>query len=162
MRQRANESFTEFLVRFESQMAKADRLDMPDIDKIDLFAAIGTRIMDIPSDNYAAAAAARDRALDLRAALRRMPVSSTTAGPSMDTEGDTVMTRVASTGFAGKGKGKAKIQGPVPGRRGVGGDGRRIVVGGDIRISIATLIIEPRLKSDLQTASHGKAASRDP
>ncbi|KAG6101013.1 hypothetical protein E4U14_006922 [Claviceps sp. LM454 group G7] len=117
--------------------------------------------MDIPSDNYAAAAAARDRALDLRAALRRMPVSSTTAGPSMDTEGDTVMTRVASTGFAGKGKGKAKIQGPVPGRRGVGGDGRRIVVGGDIRISIATLI-EPRLKSDLQTASHGKAASRDP
>ncbi|KAG6087941.1 hypothetical protein E4U31_000335 [Claviceps sp. LM219 group G6] len=74
--------------------------------------------MDIPSDNYAAAAAARDRALDLRAALRRMPVSSTTAGPSMDTEGDTVMTRVASTGFAGKGKGKAKIQGPVPGRRG--------------------------------------------
>ncbi|KAG5930363.1 hypothetical protein E4U60_007093, partial [Claviceps pazoutovae] len=36
LRQRANEQFTEFLVRFESQLAKADRLNIPDIDKIDL------------------------------------------------------------------------------------------------------------------------------
>ncbi|KAG6073385.1 hypothetical protein E4U33_002929 [Claviceps sp. LM78 group G4] len=33
------------------------------------------------------------------------------AGPSIDTEGDTVMTGVASAGFAGKGKGKAKAGG---------------------------------------------------
>ncbi|KAG5927098.1 hypothetical protein E4U60_000258 [Claviceps pazoutovae] len=57
------------------------------------------------------AAAARDRALDFRSALRRMPVSSTTAGPSRDPEGDTVMTGVASAGFAGKGKGKAEVGG---------------------------------------------------
>ncbi|KAG6244863.1 hypothetical protein E4U24_004773, partial [Claviceps purpurea] len=55
--------------------------------------------------------AAQDRALELRSALRRMPVSSTTAGPSKDHEGDTVMTGVASAGFAGKGKGKAKVGG---------------------------------------------------
>ncbi|KAG6237080.1 hypothetical protein E4U25_003081 [Claviceps purpurea] len=125
MRQLPNESFTEFLVRFESQMAKADALDMSDIDKVDLlqiaiqpgFDKRCNRNSDIPVDNYAAvvaaykAAAARDRALDLRAALRRMAPSSTPAGPSMDTEGDTVMTGVASAGFAGKGKGKAKAGG---------------------------------------------------
>ncbi|KAG6107265.1 hypothetical protein E4U14_004252 [Claviceps sp. LM454 group G7] len=124
MRQLPNESFTEFLVRFESQMAKADSLDMSDIDKVDLlqiaiqpgFDKRCNRNTDIPADNYAAAvaaykaAAARDRALDLRAALRRIAMPSTPAGPSLDTEGDTVMTRVASAGFAGKGKGKGKAK----------------------------------------------------
>ncbi|KAG6073386.1 hypothetical protein E4U33_002930 [Claviceps sp. LM78 group G4] len=63
MRQRPNESFTEFLVRFESQMAKADALDMSDIDKVDLlqiaiqagFDKRCNRNSDIPVDNYAAA-----------------------------------------------------------------------------------------------------------
>ncbi|KAG6033708.1 hypothetical protein E4U19_006290 [Claviceps sp. Clav32 group G5] len=123
----ANEPFTEFLVRFESQLAKADRLNIPDIDKIELlqvalhtgFDARCNSNADIPTDNYAEAvaaykaAAAKDRALELRSALRRMPASSTTAGPSKDPEGDTVMTGVASAGFAGKGKAKAKAKARV-------------------------------------------------
>ncbi|KAG6127153.1 hypothetical protein E4U38_006455 [Claviceps purpurea] len=39
-----------------------------------------------------------------------MPASSTTAVPSKDPKGDTVMTGVGSAGFAGKGKGKARAQ----------------------------------------------------
>ncbi|KAG5931709.1 hypothetical protein E4U59_000113 [Claviceps monticola] len=124
LRQRANEPFTEFLVRFESQLAKADRLSIPDIDKIELlqvafhtgFDARCNNHTDIPADNYAGAvaaykaAAAKNRVLELGSALRRMPASSTTAGPSKDPEGDTVMTGVASAGFAGKGKGRARVQ----------------------------------------------------
>ncbi|KAG5940680.1 hypothetical protein E4U59_002286 [Claviceps monticola] len=39
-----------------------------------------------------------------------MPASSITAGPSKDPEGDNILMGVASTGFAEKGKGKARAQ----------------------------------------------------
>ncbi|KAG5932378.1 hypothetical protein E4U59_007519 [Claviceps monticola] len=99
LRQRPTEPLTEFLVRFEAQLAKADRLSIDDRDKIELLQmALHTgfdkrcRSTAIPEDNYAQAVAAynsvaaQDRALELRSALRRMPVPFAGTSTGRDSE----------------------------------------------------------------------------
>ncbi|KAG6190465.1 hypothetical protein E4U10_004696 [Claviceps purpurea] len=116
LRQAADESFSEYLVRFEAQMARAHRLDAPEDEKVELLHQSISQELDelcrhrtIPTHSYARAVAvfkrqeAEQRALELRNLIRMMtaPDPNTPILEAGSGEG-TNTTVVARTSFSGK------------------------------------------------------------
>ncbi|KAG5940679.1 hypothetical protein E4U59_002285, partial [Claviceps monticola] len=116
LRQASDEQFSDYLVRFEAQMAIAHRLDAPEDEKVELLHQSISSELDelcrhrtIPAHSYAEAVAvfkdqeAEQRDLELRNLIRTM----TTADPNISTleagsDKGTNTTVVARTGFSGK------------------------------------------------------------
>ncbi|KAG5938042.1 hypothetical protein E4U59_004036 [Claviceps monticola] len=116
LRQASDEPFSDYLVRFEAQMARAHRLGAPEDEKVELLHQLISSELDelcrhrtIPTHSYAEAVAvfkhqeAEQRALELRNLIR----TRTTADPNTSTlevgsGKGTNATVVARTGFSGK------------------------------------------------------------
>ncbi|KAG6175998.1 hypothetical protein E4U10_000807 [Claviceps purpurea] len=116
LRQAADESFSDYLVRFEAHMARAHKLDAPEDEKVALLHQSISQELDelcryrtIPTHSYAEAVAvfkhqeAEQRALELRNLIRTMttPDSNTSTLEAVSEKG-TNATVVARTSFSGK------------------------------------------------------------